>query len=275
MTIAVPPPVSRVIQQYRKNNEKYDVLPCRVRHEDHVYYYVHYNRSDKYLVVREDGAVPPFSEVQPVIEMSARFVGLHDLFMTFGNEKAKNKNLVIDFRRLSRVLNWFDRKYRRRLSPDAVQLLERFQQVAEEVLASQERIVNVVEKAKQLLRQLKEREEISNEDIQQLRSYHVEFLKCGLRQNDVQLESYEDRKRFLRHLALQIPPWRLVSWFLLWELLIHHWWMYNQLDRANALAREEVIDKIRGIPTKDDERKIKEIFASTINPKREVNFFTN
>ena len=264
----VPQNILEIVKANRAHDrDQYGVLPIIIEYENKHYFYAYYKTSDRYLVVREDGEIPVFKEIESVIEMAPFFVAVSSSFYNYGDQWVKAKT-IRKYQRIQRLLDTLEKGLQHRLTEEQRDFLNEFRQTAQTVIDWQQELEKVVEEGKKGIEKIRYKVG-SAKDHKRLDQLQRQLLKCVDEQNQVQLNTYKKRKRLIKSLWKSIPLLNIRLWFAFYELRMHHQRMLNwsKMDREEIDSMEIVKRRIEGEATPNSNRKLKEIKASAINPR--------
>lgn len=249
------------------DSDDYSILPLLIELNDVAYYYVHYKKSDRYLIIRRDGKIPNLEEAKPVIKMAAFFVAVSHAFENHGKDWAESNTVKVYSRVLS-LLNKLESSLAKSESHQLNNLLHSLKKMAKTVIEQQRELQNVVERGTNHINAAVNKK-VTTQDRVLLEELQTQLLKCVYEQNNVQLETYETRKKALKLIRKELSFYKIRSWLAYLELKTH----YQRMLSRDKLSYEKLRDKeivkkrISGKSDPDDERVIKSIISKTINPK--------
>ncbi|MFD1434480.1 hypothetical protein ACFQ5F_06015 [Kroppenstedtia eburnea] len=254
-------------QNRAHSGDHYSVLPTTIKHESQYYFYVHYEVSDRYLIVRKDGQIPSSKEIEPIIIMAASFVSYSNAFHVIGDQWIKEKT-IRNYQRIQRLLDTLEKGLQHRLTEEQRDLLNEFRQTAHTVIDWQRELERLVAEGKKGVDKITYKVG-SIQDRERLDHLQRQSLKCVHEQNQVQLDNYEKRKRLIKSLWKSIPLFNIRLWFAFYELKMHHQRMLNwpKMDKEEINDMEIVKRRIEGEITPDSYKELKEIKAAVINPR--------
>ena len=264
----VPQRILEIVKQNRAHDrDQYGVLPIIIEHEDKHYFYAHYKTSDRYLVIREDGQIPSLKEIEPVIIMAASFVSYSNAFYVIGDQWVKEKTIKT-YRRIQRLLDTLEKGLQHRLTEEQRDLLNDFRQTAQTVIDWQLELEYVVSEGKKGIEKIRFKVG-STQDRERLDQLQRQLGKCFYEQNQIQLNTYESRHRFIKIIRKSIPISSVRLWFSYYELKMHHQRMLNwsKMDAEEIRATEIVRKRIDGERDPESHKALKEIKAAVINPR--------
>lgn len=265
----VPQRILEIVKENQaRSGEQYAVLPVIIEHENKHYFYVHYEVSNRYLVIRKDGQIPSLKEIEPVIIMAASFVSFSNVFHVIGEQWVKDKT-IRNYQRIQRLLDTLEKGLQHRLTEEQRDLLNEFRQTAQTVIDWQRELERVVAEGKKGVEKIRYKIG-SARDYEQLDQLQRRLEKCVYEQIQVQLDTSEKRKRLIKSLRKSIPLFSIRLWFAFYELKIHHQkmldWSKMDMEEINdmEIVKKRIID---GEWAPESHQVLKKIKAAVINPR--------
>lgn len=264
----VPQTILEIVKKNKVySSDHYSVLPSVIKHENELYYYIHYKVTDRYLIIRRDGLIPSLKTIDPVIDLAAFFVAASFSFNHYGDKWIKEKTIQ-NYRRIKKLLSTLEEGLQNCLTSDQMDLLHEFYYTAQTVIDWQKKLEKVVEEGKK--RMIKITNDIATfKDKEYLHQLQKELGRCVYEQNQVQLNTDQNRQRLITIIWRKIPTFNLRLWLAYFELKKHH---QKMLDRSKMDA-EEVQDtealkrRIKGEWDPDSSYVLQEIKSRVINPR--------
>jgi len=237
------PKIREVVERYTKEEEEWDVFPAKFRIDGAHYYYFAFDPSADQLVVREDGAVLPVSQIRKVALIANGFNTSIEALANYGESWA-SKPIVSIYKRYIRVLKRI-KKYAINIPSELKKELDQMISLSEEVIDHQITIRKSVNAGRKLTVETRNREVVTEEDFMKMRGYQMDMGRSGFRQNEIELETSEARERLINYLESQVSwkNWRL--WFPYKELKYHDQRMYSKKrDPEEVKIMEEIRKEI-------------------------------
>lgn len=265
--IKLPPHIKEIVEQNKKKGDTFEYLPAGVSYGGFIYYYIFYHNSRTYLLIREDGVVPLFNEVEQIIKLCANIVGLtHQMDIHGGRYTRRLTRLM--YTRVLRRLSSIDQVCRPSMPQELSNALDTFKSVCKEIIDYQKQIKEAYLSSRNITHQFVKKGVVTLEDRDRLRSCHLQLVRSLYYQNMLQLNSYQEREKLIRYLASRITLSRPRLWLEFQELRWHHNHMMNRLEPGDKEIIEEGERVIfHGEEFEDDKKVLDEIYASTLNPK--------
>lgn len=194
----LPKEIQEVADQHKIKREKYDVFPSKFYIDDDYYYCFLYKSNNEQLIIRDDGKVLPYKEIEKVAMTATAYNGA--IMTVSGNGihwvNVSTKKIYTDF--VDRLIQVKNSVYN--LSPETIRAIDNIVQAARTIVEEQEKIEEYAGEAIRLIRRTNETEVTTERDYYQLRKYVQKIGWCGLRQNEVQLDTELDREKVLKEL---------------------------------------------------------------------------
>ncbi|SFG58070.1 hypothetical protein SAMN04488025_1523 [Planifilum fulgidum] len=268
----VPEAVKKAAAMYKKEGESENVGPSRAWVSGKLYYYSTYVRgkfnptktSQGYLVIREDGTVPPFSEAKKPLRMINSTDGMFREILLAGPRYANRS--TYNWEELERLLNRIQDILNEPLPPDIQTAFDVFRSIPRKALEKQQELREIVLDTEKMLHELSTHYVITEEFVQRLRSRFYRYIECLFIQHDVQVSTYEEREKFLGYLSSRVSITRFPFWWCYRRLKKHHQAM-TITNKADLEAHEDVRNDIRR--EKNTEKHFEWVFSITRNPRDE------
>lgn len=260
-----PPEVMRVIERYQKPGDTPEIFPCFIKYEGKKYVDLRYLPSDTFLIVKADGVVPSFEEAKPILEFTSNMSGLNRIVYTTVEEFVKSKTIRL-YTRLLKVLDKIDQNLRHQMPREIETALDTFIQVAQQAIYYQKEIEKYYKLSDELICETERRQLITSKDRQKLNDYTTKVGESVKSQNFIQLESYDQRKKFMKYLVKRVIL-RPDLWWYTYELYFNHRHMYNHLTAEDKRIYDEVEETVyeRGEYLASSKRTLQEVFNNCLN----------
>jgi hypothetical protein len=257
---SIPPKIIDIIEAHKKPRERYDILSALVRYEEEDYYCVSFNEGKEltgYLFITREGSVPVQEKIRELARLSTRINHINLTFYSVGHQfSRRNSNSIV------KALNITNKCLK--LGED-LPSIDACKEAFESILAMRSEYEKIAECMNATLNRIG-RSGIfyPQEDFSSLNDWHERMGELLFRDNYVQMETYDDRRKVLSFL---LKKGRIIDAFRFW--LIHlrlHPGHVNarDLDTFNKGKRKflqnEVLD--------DEEKALHDyIMSITRNPK--------
>ncbi|PRX39227.1 hypothetical protein CLV97_1279 [Planifilum fimeticola] len=265
-----PEVVSKTLEQYKRQGERYEIFPCRIEVNGNTYYGASYHLGQPitgYITIKEDGSVPSINleEVEFATRIYFELINISIALYDFGFRIARKRHLGFMRRTLS-ILRWVERTMKHEMPPDIQQALEGFIKAPKETIDNHLRLKELVKKTDRHIKQNVKDQVVTPEDHKILGNYHYEFSRCATMQNVVQMKTYEDRKKVIQYLLQRkkfLPA--IALWF-------YHLRMHPDEERVKPKDREmmkEVIDVYINGNMEREEKVFQKALEITRNPRED------
>ncbi|PTX46632.1 hypothetical protein C8P63_1583 [Melghirimyces profundicolus] len=265
--VSLPSHIQERIQEYQQQGERYVHFFCKIKYEEEYYFYLQYTPDQDGLVIREDGQVPPKSEVKPVFFIAKSTDAIAQDISKIGKQWAGRT--IRTHEKVLRLLEKVDQALRDQMPPDIVEDLEAFYRVPKTFIKQQQRIKEAYQKGMKIINQLSETKICTAESRETLDKYDMQMVKGSYLKNYVQIQTYEARKRLIDYIDSKVS----ISEFGLW-------WTVQRLKRLNNKMADrwklgdefmEFIEKnhdniMRGERSEEDKKKMEDMFRNIRNP---------
>lgn len=262
--VKIPKGIFPVVLKHGEG-EGFHFLPCRVKGEKGFYYYVHY-ASNRMLMIREDGTVPPYEEVKSPLCLATFFLGhcqsleeMRDLYAIYN-----------PFFTVEKLLRKLDPLLRPVLSQDMRQALDVFIEAVTSVLEHKRRGEEVLSEAEAYAKQFMNEEAVlTRRDFDEMEQFRKPIVYHLHQMDKVQVDSYQDREKLMRYLGSNISFYQIRLWWLYRRLKVYHDRMLEgytpeKEEDVNELERKLADAKWRA---KVEEKDLEEIEKLAVNPK--------
>lgn len=264
---SLPSHIKKVVFQYKRPEEQYEVFPSLIDVDGKRYYAIVYPPSYGRLIISEQGEVLPLKEViKPALIAPAAEAAVSSL-INFGSKWRKSYSLS-SFRRLKLVLNYFIHKFRNKAPRNVQQAMNAFHEIPDILLELQETIAKCVDKGINLASKTNDREIFTEEDYYRLRKYKNDMVRSAYRQSEIQLRTEKNRNVVLGYLASNISWFNLKDWLYYGYIKFHNSRMLSESNfPKEAQEIKELSDKIFYEVPLEEHEEASEILEQYRNPK--------
>ena len=267
---SVPEAVKKAAAMYKKPGESEDVGASRAWVSGQLYYYATYGQgkfdpnkiSEGYLVIREDGSVPPFSEAKRPLRMINSTDGMFREILLQGTHYANRP--TDNWEELGRLLNRIHTLLNEPLPPDIQAAFDVFRSIPRKALERQQEIREIVLAVEKMYEELTTNYLITEEFYHRLDKYMDRYIECLFIQHDVQVSTYHERETVLGYLSSQVSITNFPLWWRYRRLKKHHRAM-TITNKEDLEAHEDVRNDLRR--EKNTEKHFEWVFARTRNPR--------
>ncbi|WP_143085436.1 hypothetical protein [Planifilum fulgidum] len=169
---------------------------------------------------------------------------------------------------LDKLLNWIHTLLKEPMPPEVQEAFDVFRDIPRKALEKQKEIREIVLSTAEMFEQLTTHYLITEEFFRDLESRFHRYIECLFIQHDVQVSTYEERKRFLGYLFSRLSITKVPLWWCYLHLKKHHRAM-TVTNKEDLEAHEEVRNDLRR--DKATEKVFKWVFARTRNPRDDEN----
>ncbi|MCS1352436.1 hypothetical protein [Mechercharimyces sp. CAU 1602] len=226
-----PERIEKALLPYLKSNESYNIFPTRSEIDGKIYYCVGIMKGKKdlrkpasgYVIVRDDSD----HAVVPMREESIKPLYIHkdtdSIFRTLYSTGYRwSKRSIRICKWLVFTLNIADRALEKPLPPGVEESYQRFLSIASVIRDRQQTIVESIDEAQLLFAEMTTHHVINEHLYDRVWGCFLRTMNAVYDQHDIQIQTLEDRKMFLRHLFKAIRPWRFRLIYAYISLLKHH-----------------------------------------------------
>ncbi|MBD1373685.1 hypothetical protein IC620_15165 [Hazenella sp. IB182357] len=263
--VKLPEVVQKRVEAYKQDREWSDHLFCKIIVNNTAYFFIQYDGVKRpphraRLVIRSDGSIPPIEEVcqenyQDVVWMGTNIDHCCYRLSTIG--KKWSKSPVWPYKRMKQLLKNI-RDSSDKMPAEMKIAWESFYQVTEIYLVKQDLIKKCYTKGMELYEKLLATHQASLKELDALEHYHDTMGRAAYRQNDIQLKTYEERKKLLRYLVKHTKWYQLVMWITIIELAYHHTKLLN--EKKLSTSDREINEKIHDRMMNDELRLVESDF---------------
>ncbi|MCS1350887.1 hypothetical protein [Mechercharimyces sp. CAU 1602] len=258
--VPLPEEVKKRMKEFHQNGELIDHFCCKIRMNGTDYFEITFSDSKDpsevaKLIVRADGTIPPVKEIchdnfEDVVWVSTSI----DCSGSFIEKKGKkwSKYPANPYKRVIKLLSRINNIHRNEIPEEIQEAWKSFNQVAKGYINKQNTIRDSYEKGKIINERLFKTHIATLEDCNELDFYHTIMVRSAYDQNDMQLKTYEDRKKLLQYLFSHTKWFQIGCWIIIFELFYHH----SRLLNEKKLTEEDrvAIKKTREILMNDNSR---------------------
>ena len=212
----LPQKIFEVAKRYEQKGENLEVFPAKFFIDGQLYYYFHYNPSQKELIIKENGEVPPVHSIEKVFCYANGFNASIHAMATIG-EKWRKSGMGRKYARLKRLLSKVE-KFIESGPEDVRWAFTSFQKVPDVIIKHQKVIERSVNQARRETVEMRKREIVTEDDYKRMRGYQEDTARSGFWQTDIQFKTAADREKVMDYLSSikSITNWKA-------------WWYYLQL----------------------------------------------
>ncbi|MBD1373667.1 hypothetical protein IC620_15070, partial [Hazenella sp. IB182357] len=263
--VKLPEVVQKRVEAYKQDGEWSDHLFCKILVNKKEYFYIQYDGVKRpphhaRLAIRSDGTIPPIEEVcqenyEDMVWIATN-VGHYGYGLSTKGKKW-SRSPVLPYKRIKKLLI--------EIPVDSDQMPEDikkawavFFQVTEIYLEKQDQIQECYQKGMDIYRKLFDNYLATLMESNTLEHYHNLMARAAYRQNDIQLKTYEERKKLLRYLVKHTKWYQLVMWITIIELAYHHTKLLN--EKKLSTSDREINEKIHDRMMNDELRLVESDF---------------
>ncbi|PTX47375.1 hypothetical protein C8P63_1526 [Melghirimyces profundicolus] len=217
--VTLPPKVKQRMKEYKRKGEFYIHFFCKIEYKGHYYYNASYGKWN-FLIVREDGEVPPLSEIESVLWMANTTDAMAMTITTLGKRWAKDTTRYHE--RMLTLLNRIDHQMRNTMPQEIREALDAFFEVSRTFIQSQEVIKENYQKGKAFLDYITKTYILTEEKYHELSKYKHEMWKAAYLSTKLQMDTYEKREKLIQYLVSNVSISSFRLWLTVRELKYHH-----------------------------------------------------
>ena len=267
---STPEAVRKAATSHKKRGENENIVPERAIISGIKYYCTIFYRgefdtdghAEGYLIIREDGSVPSFSEAKRPLRMINSTDGMFREILLQGPHYANRP--TDNWEELERLLNRIHTLLNKPLPPDIQAAFDVFRSIPRKALERQQEIREIVLAVEKMYEELTTNYLITEEFYHRLDKYMDRYIECLFIQHDVQVSTYHERETFLRYLSSRVSITRFPLWWCYRRLKKHHRAM-TITNKEDLEAHEDVRNDLRR--EKNTEKHFEWVFARTRNPR--------
>ncbi len=199
--MATPDHIKKIFEEYKRPRENVVVImPEVIKYHDQTYYGAsyHQNRGEDatgFLVLREDGSVPPKQEVIEVFFIGLSFTAIYSAFFRSIRGLIRKKFMIV--RWANKVLKKLER---RSSQAEEIKYIQSYRKTTESTLHNHQKFKEKTLEQEKLLLEIKDKGIISPESYYKSREVHLKMGRCLFFINYDQMQSYEDRVKTIKFL---------------------------------------------------------------------------
>jgi hypothetical protein len=256
---SIPPNIIDIIEAHKKPWERYDIFALLVRYEEEDYYCVSYYKGKTttgYLYITKEGRVPALEKIREVARLSIAANYINLTFCSVGRQfSRRNSNSIV------KALNITKKCLK--LGED-LPSIDACKEAFESILAMRSEYDEVAEHMNATLNRIGRSGIFYPQDYSPLNDLHFRLGELLFRDNYVQMETYDDRRKVI---FLLLKKGRIIDALRFW--LIHlrlHPGHVNarDLDSFNEVKRKFLQNEA----IEDEEKELENnILSITRNPK--------
>lgn len=242
----LPEHIKEALKPYYKLNEAPDVFPSKFRIEDEEYYYFTFAPAAEQLIIRADGTVPSFYEVQKEALIFNSYNVSIETIVNIGNKWIKSGKDG-KYRKLKVILN----EVKEKLGPFSPELENAFQAyytTANKIIEYQDMIEEAVERATAIWDRTNLEEIATHQDQIDMRNCIVDMTRAAYRQNEIQLNTEQERKQIWEYVSSKRWSKGFAGWSLYTKLKPYQNYMMKNtpenVKQANELGKMVLNDDL-------------------------------
>lgn len=213
----LPDNIKRSLKPYYKDNENPEVFPSKFNIDGEIYYFFNFAPATEQLIMKENGIVPPHQEVQKIDLIATSYNHSIDTIVNIGSKWAKSKKEK-NYQKLVTILH--ELKNRLEPIPSNIQNdLESYKLAAENIIKQQEIINHSVENGRKLWQSTNNSELVTEENQKEMRTYIVQMCRAAYRQNEIQLNTEDERNSVWGFVSSKRWPLNIKAWNIYRKLL--------------------------------------------------------
>ncbi|MBN3553067.1 hypothetical protein JYA63_02190 [Fictibacillus nanhaiensis] len=196
---SLPDHILNIAKGFQENNKQIHVFPSLLDIEGDRYFYFRFSPKRGQLIVREDGAVLPINQVKKAFVYGLVYNTSFENITKFGLKWVESGTLQ-RYQKLCRILTKLSSTIHQQAPQEVINSLTNFKECADEIIKEQKNIEFVVGKSFELASKTNDLELVTMDDCIQMRIYNESMVRSAFRQNEVQLETEEDRARVFKYI---------------------------------------------------------------------------
>lgn len=224
----LPLQVQTVVDQYKKHlREKYGVAPVRILQNGKVYYCIEFYKPERFLVVTEEGEVPPLEEVKPVINIASRSSGAYEGIDTIRKTiyRPLTRKKIKVHQKLLRLLEEFETEIT--FTDLMASYIKDFKKACRVTCDRYEKIRENYPVAEKEFDDIMDQQEITGEQIIKIQKIQMKLNIWSVEVDLTHLDTLAPRMSFIQKLKKQIPAFRVDLWIKYFQLRHLYKKMYN------------------------------------------------
>ncbi|MBA4600923.1 hypothetical protein [Thermoactinomyces mirandus] len=260
-----PELIKKIARSFVKKGETYNVFPHKIICNYEKYYYVSfYPKEDKLtgiLIIHENGNIPHKKNIIEVLDYVATVDAEMENIFIYGSKWSQRPMEI--WKKGQSLLKSFSELVHASDDEDLKKGYEVFCSIPQIMFETQDQLKEIVEKAKDLYRELTTDYLMTKEYFEKVDKTHLHMMESMKKQFEVQIETEKERKQFLKRLRKTISLSDIRKWFLYLRLLKFHRW----LNADSATKAEYQNFKADVSREKATEQTRKKLIAMIRNPR--------
>ncbi|UWE03805.1 hypothetical protein [Laceyella sacchari] len=256
---SIPSKILDIIEENKKPRERYDIFALLVRYEEEDYYCVSYYKGKTttgYLFISKEGSVPAREKIREVARLSIAANYINLTFYSVGRQfSRRNSNSIV------KALNITNKCLK--LGED-LPSIDACKEAFESILAMRSEYDETAERLNATLNRIGRSGIFHPQDYSPLNDLHLRLGELLFRDNYVQMETYDDRRKVISFL---LKKGRIIDALRFWliHLRLHPGHVSaRDLDNFNKVKRKFLQNEA----IEDEEKELENnILSITRNPK--------
>lgn len=195
----LPENILQALKPYYQPNEVPDVFPSIFLIKNEKYYFFTFAPAAEQLIMKENGSVPAFEEIKQIALIASNYNHSIESIANIGSKWVK-AGRTENYEKLIRLLEEIEEKLGP--LPDGVRTdVMQLKEAAGKILFHQKEIEEAVQKGAALWDRTNAQALVTEEDQQTMRGYMNELGTAQFKQNEIQIETQEQRERIDQFLS--------------------------------------------------------------------------
>jgi hypothetical protein len=260
-----PELIKNVAKNYLKDGEKFNIFPQKIIFKEESYYNVTYfyreGELTGLLIVKEDGSVPLHSDCLEIYHYVTGVESGLENVLAYGSDWSKRPMGV--WKKLQSLLDSFADTVHASNDPSFKKRYEVFCSIPKTMFETQDQLKEVVENAKKYFTEMTTDYVVTKEFYEKVESNFRQMMDIKKKQFEVQIETEEERTKFMKQLKASISFLDLSKQVSYMRLNKLHKWL--NADKATMAEYEDFKNDV--YRDKANKEKQKKQIESIRNPR--------
>lgn len=212
----IPNHIKEALRPYYKDGEKPDVFPSKFEIHHQLYYYFTFAPAAEQLIMKDDGTVPYFHEIQDTALICNSYNVSIETIASIGKkwvESGKREN----YEKLRNILR-DAQKGLAPLPPDVEAAFHSYLRTADQIIDLQNAVQEAVDDAIIIWDRTNLQELATQQDQIDMRKCIVKMTRAAYKQNEIQLQTEKDRERVWEFVSSRRWPFNMSGWSVYFKL---------------------------------------------------------
>ncbi|MBH0171681.1 hypothetical protein [Fictibacillus sp. 18YEL24] len=196
----LPTHIKEVAENHQKRDIRYHVFPSMFLIEDEKYYLFMYEPTKEQLIIREDGKVLTKEHIKKPFLYALAYNSSIENISNIGGEWVEARTIQ-RYKKLNSILNSIENIIKGNAPAHISKSLIKLKDASRIIIQEQENINRCVEDGLALTINTNDSELVTMDEYFRMRKYVLGMVRAAYKQNEIQLETEEERSEIFKYLS--------------------------------------------------------------------------